>query len=292
MVEYIEDTHQYLVDGILVPSVTTIVAYATGNIYEGVPGSVLHRASERGTRIHEAIQLDADGKEYTRDEDVDRAIEAWRRIKEEHNIEVISMETIVYTYDYAGRYDMLAKVDGQWTLIDIKTTLKLHERNLAIQLGLYTHAMGMELPCACLWIPKDGEAKLVPVEPISSKECEELIYAYKNHLEPPRATNELEVVDVYTPEQIDKLRAFYALKDEIDAIEKSAKERAKELMKEKGIKSFKNDDFTITYIPEQTKTVVDVDKLKADGLYESYTKESITKDSVRITWRKAKEPKR
>ena len=91
---------------------------------------------------------------------------------------------------------------------------------------------------------------------------------------------------------MERIKAFYNLKDEIDAIEKEAKEKAKAIMKEKGIKSFKNDDITITYIPESTKSVVDTDRLKADGLYEKYTKTTTVKDSVRFTWQKAKEPKR
>ena len=293
MLEYIDDTHQYLVDGVLVPSVSELVAYATGDIYKDVPSAILLQAADRGTKIHEAIEQDVRfGLTEKTDEDIDHALAEWVRLKNENHIEVKDMEVMVHTQDYAGRYDMIAEVNGVLTLIDIKTTLKLHERNLAVQLGLYLHAMGMDLPCACLWIPRDGEGKYVQVTPISSEECDELVNAYKNHLEPPRAANELELADIYTPAQMERIKAFYSLKDEIDAIEKEAKEKAKAIMKEKGIKSFKNDDITITYIPESTKSVVDTDKLKADGLYEKCTKTTTVKDSVRFTWQKAKEPKR
>ena len=289
MVEYFDDTHEYLVDGVLVPSVSTLVAYATGDIYKDVPRHILEASAERGTRIHKAIQCYMDMETFDWDEETNRITDWWFVFSVEHNIDVIDMEQIVYTKDYAGRYDMLATIGGEECLIDIKTTSKLHERNLSIQMGLYTHAMGKTIPCYCLWIPKDAEPSLVPVTPISPEECEELVNAYKMHLEPPRETKALEWVNIYTPEETAKLRRFYALKNEIESIEKEAKKRAIEMMEEKGIKSFDNEDFKITYIPETTKKVVDTDRMKLDGIYDDYTKETKVKATVRITWRNQNE---
>ena len=55
--EFIPSTHQYLVNGILVPSVTTIIKQKFPNKYRGVSQAVLDKASERGTRIHETIEM-------------------------------------------------------------------------------------------------------------------------------------------------------------------------------------------------------------------------------------------
>ena len=55
IVEFIPETHQYLVDGILTPCVSNILAYKF-NDYGTVSQEILQRASERGTQLHEAIE--------------------------------------------------------------------------------------------------------------------------------------------------------------------------------------------------------------------------------------------
>ena len=55
VLEYFDDTHTYLVDGIIVPSITQILKIKFKNKYSVVNQKVLNRASERGTEIHEAI---------------------------------------------------------------------------------------------------------------------------------------------------------------------------------------------------------------------------------------------
>ena len=54
--EFDEETHTYLVDGIIVPSVTQLLKDQFQHKYDGVPEEVLKRASQRGTEVHEAIE--------------------------------------------------------------------------------------------------------------------------------------------------------------------------------------------------------------------------------------------
>ena len=54
--EYDDESHTYIVDGVIVPSVTQILAVKFGNKYAGVNRSTLERAASRGTAIHEAIE--------------------------------------------------------------------------------------------------------------------------------------------------------------------------------------------------------------------------------------------
>lgn len=54
--EYDEDTHTYIADGIIVPSVTQIIKDKLGNKYSTVAPEVLKRASIRGTAIHKSIE--------------------------------------------------------------------------------------------------------------------------------------------------------------------------------------------------------------------------------------------
>lgn len=54
--EYDDDTHTYLVDGVIVPSITQMLSVKFGNKYASVNRSTLERAAERGTAIHKAIE--------------------------------------------------------------------------------------------------------------------------------------------------------------------------------------------------------------------------------------------
>ena len=54
--EYFDDDHIYLVDGMIVPSITEILKIRFGNKYDFVDRETLRRASDEGTRVHDAIQ--------------------------------------------------------------------------------------------------------------------------------------------------------------------------------------------------------------------------------------------
>ena len=54
--EYFDDTHEYLIDGILVPSITQILKLKFGHKYDNVNQKTLNNASEKGTEVHKAIE--------------------------------------------------------------------------------------------------------------------------------------------------------------------------------------------------------------------------------------------
>ena len=54
--EYDDETHTYIVDGIIVPSVTQILGRKFGHKYDDVSAETLNKAAERGTAIHKAIE--------------------------------------------------------------------------------------------------------------------------------------------------------------------------------------------------------------------------------------------
>ena len=57
MVEYIGETHTYLVDGVIVPSVTQLLQFKFPNKYSGIPQKVLDSKAEYGTKIHKLIEI-------------------------------------------------------------------------------------------------------------------------------------------------------------------------------------------------------------------------------------------
>ncbi len=138
--EFIPSTHQYLVNGILVPSVTTIIKQKFPNKYKGISQEVLDKASERGTRIHEIIEM-----YYTANMDDPSCIELrnMKFLQKHFRFEVEKNEVPIIIFNdkgvpiCAGRLDLVLKENGLLGLGDIKTTSTLDREYLAYQLNLY-----------------------------------------------------------------------------------------------------------------------------------------------------------
>ena len=72
-VEYISDIHTYLIDGVIVPSVSELCRHATGKTYVGVPKAILNAKAEYGTEMHSMIERYENGEEVTSDNSYLRA---------------------------------------------------------------------------------------------------------------------------------------------------------------------------------------------------------------------------
>ena len=92
-----------------------------------------------------------------------------------------------------------------------------------------------------------------------------------------------------------KLNSIVSLDDVLEAVEmletyeqklnmykQQLKEPLMNIFKENGIKTFKNDYLTISYVPETMQKRVDNQRLKDDGIYEKYLKLVPVKESIRI----------
>lgn len=138
--EYFDESHQYLVDGIIVPSITQMLKFRFENKYSRVDGATLKRASERGTEVHKAIEeYCKSGKES----DI-KELRNFKFLQKKYNFEVLENEVPVILFDIetghpisAGRLDLVLKMDGQVGGADIKRTSTLDKDYLAYQLNLY-----------------------------------------------------------------------------------------------------------------------------------------------------------
>lgn len=137
--EYDDDEHIYLVDGVIVPSVTQVLKVQFGGKYANVNRSVLQRAANRGTEIHKAIENYCRG-----DEDLIaiKEVRNFRFLKNQYNFKVLENEKpIIIVKDgtpiAAGRLDLVLDIKDGTALADIKTTSTLDKEYLAYQLNLY-----------------------------------------------------------------------------------------------------------------------------------------------------------
>lgn len=188
MIEYIDSIHTYLYDGVIIPSVSQILAKLFPDKYKGIPEDILERKAEYGTKIHKAIELYEKNLYKGKDKAFEIAkvglsiiqIEAlgqYVKLKERYNIEVIEQEKIIcYKGLYAGRFDMIAKVNGELCLLDIKTIAEYDEEYLSWQLSMYELGYGkMFDKLYAIWLPKKRIGKLKSVIRKSKEEIEKVI---------------------------------------------------------------------------------------------------------------------
>ena len=90
---------------------------------------------------------------------------------------------------------------------------------------------------------------------------------------------------VLAEEVEEKLKAFQLEKARMDMLEKQIKEAMLKSMELNGIKSYESENVRITYKAPTTRSTVDTQALKEQGLYDVFSKESPVKSSVVITWK-------
>lgn len=136
--EYIDESHTYLVDGIIVPSITQIMKIKFGNKYSGVSNEILNKAAENGTRVHEAIEKLCKCGEV---EDI-KEVKNFMFLQKHYKFEVVDNEVPIIIFKdnvpiCAGRLDLVLKIDDLIGGGDIKRTSTLDKEYLTYQLNLY-----------------------------------------------------------------------------------------------------------------------------------------------------------
>ena len=131
--EYMDDIHCYLVDGVIVPSITTLIK----KDYNGVSDNVLKRAAEKGTYMHQVIQ---DYEEKGTENEIIE-LHNYKFLKKQYKWECLGNEIpIILFIDNkpvaAGRIDMHYKIEKHG-LMDFKRTAVLDKEYVGKQLNIY-----------------------------------------------------------------------------------------------------------------------------------------------------------
>lgn len=136
--EFVSDGHIYIYDGIILPSITTMLRSRFQGKYEGISKATLSRASQLGTQVHEAIEkYEKQGEETDLPE-----LRNWKFLKRAYGFTCKDNEVPVVLFDdgepiACGRLDLVLEEDGKTGLGDIKRTSSLDKNYLAYQLNLY-----------------------------------------------------------------------------------------------------------------------------------------------------------
>lgn len=106
------------------------------------------KAADSGTEIHDFCERFAkskmglgdvpDMKQYENNEPVLNGIQGFLDWFNANKVEFVEIERVVYSkkYDFAGRFDLIAKVDGKLMLLDYKTGKGVYDES-GLQLAAY-----------------------------------------------------------------------------------------------------------------------------------------------------------
>lgn len=127
MLTFDADRHEYRFNGVVVPSVTQILAPLSN--FEFVNPEVLAAAQAFGTAVHRACELDDLHQldEDALDENLMPYLQGWRMFMTEHACRWEAVELRVYHHamGYAGTLDRVGYVDGDRSMVDIKSGARL-----------------------------------------------------------------------------------------------------------------------------------------------------------------------
>ena len=183
LLEFIEITHTYIYDGIVLPSITQMLKVKFGNKYDGIPSDVLERAAEQGTALHKAIE------DYEK-QGIESAVPELRNykfLKRAYKFECIDNEVPVVLFQddepiACGRLDLVIKEGDAIGLGDIKRTSALDKNYLAYQLNLYRIAYqqcyGIEIAFLRGIHLRNDVRKYIPL-PINENLVKTIINEYK-----------------------------------------------------------------------------------------------------------------
>ena len=179
VLEFLPETHTYLYDGLILPSVTQILGVRYKNDYASVPPAVLENAAKRGTAVHKAIEnFNVSGYD-----DGSEAVRNFKFLQKQYGFEVLDSELplVLFKDDMpiaCGRLDMTMLIDGQTGIADIKTVSTLNKEKIAYQLNLYRiglkQSYGVDAKFLKIIHIRDGIRKFID-SPVDEKMTWELI---------------------------------------------------------------------------------------------------------------------
>ena len=180
--EYFDETHTYLYEGLMLPSVSQILGMKYKNEYSNVPPAVLDNAAKRGTAVHKAIE-NYNNSGY---DDGSEAVRNFKFLQKQYGFEVLDSELplVLFKDDMpiaCGRLDMTMLIDGQTGIADIKTVSTLNKEKIAYQLNLYRiglmQSYGVDAKFLKIIHLRDGIRKVID-SPINEGMTWELIDKY------------------------------------------------------------------------------------------------------------------
>lgn len=290
-VRFDEEQHRYFLGEKELSGITgTLIKKAFPDTYKDIPDAVLAKAAERGSVVHQNLEL----FDTVFNSDVNIMHSVLPEVKDYNEMiisyglhHVDSEYLVTDNENFASAIDkVLADNEGNIYLTDIKTTATLHYDNVSLQLSIYAKWFEEQNPdlkvkeIVCMWF-KNGQSKFQPLPRVSDEQIDELINAY--------LSDDAEYqYKVEVPEQFSALEQEYRLiTARVDALkikQDELKDKIMKMMEDNKQKSVKTQFASYSYVAATTKKTFDTKLFKdtEPDHYEHYLKETTTKPSIRI----------
>lgn len=291
-VKFNQDEHTYTrEDGKQLSGITSLLdRQLFKDKYLGVDDAILDTAKNRGTLIHETIEV---VDSLSVESDIPEVL-AYLRLKQENNLTTVENEYLVSDNDHvASSIDI---VFNDCSIADIKTTSKLDKDYVRWQLSTYAYLFELQNPTLqvnklyAIWLPKSqyGRPALIELNRIPTSEVVKLIECDKKgeQYTPPVGLMEIEQSTALTfaPEVIREVCELNEARKQLETKWKELQQGLLEQMKEHNVKSFKCDELSMTYKGATERSTLNTKKLKEDypDIYNKYLETSIIKESILI----------
>lgn len=293
--------HTYTLNGHELSGVTPIIAWLFPDTYKGIPQSVLDKAAEYGTMIHEKCEL-YDSMSIGADDPVVQDYALITRTLQK----VAVSEYLVSDEQYiASKID---KVFADDSIGDIKTTSNVHglcvQLQLSIYAWLYERQTGRKAnKLYLIWLPKPqyGKPALRELERIPASVCEYIVEVFVHGGDRMSAMSALtgcgvtleadggrrkegEIPDG-VQEVVDELMVVKKQLDFFAAREKELKNMLMQAMQDTGDDKWSSDLIEISRRASSERESVDTKALKAKmpEVYESFKK--VTKVAASLSYK-------
>lgn len=284
-IEFNAENHSYTVDGKPVISVTQLLKkHGLSPDYSAVSDTVLNKAADKGTLIHEEIT------NYVENGDIGftEELQDFIRLCNENKLYPSGAECKVGNDIVAGTYDLICE-DG---LKEIKTTSVIHTKSVRWQLSIYTF---LEFYGDKPFYEKNkigvfhlvNGGKYIPLELIPIEEVERLLDCERKS--EIYTEKELAVADKDLKELVGIEQVVYELKtqaDEAEAKAKALRELFYNKMIEQGVDKFEIENYVrINCVKPTTRESIDTAKLKKlrPEIAKEFLKTSEVKGFLKIT---------
>lgn len=265
---------------------STLVHRVNPGKYDGIPQHIMEQAAERGSQIHEELELVDWLDAPPRSQEAKNYV----RLKERYGLRPVANEHTVSDLEhYATNIDVVYDGgDGTVDLADFKTTSKFDRDSVSWQLSICAYLLELNNPglrvgkLYGIWLRGDI-AELIAVDRHGNGEVKALMEADQRD-EP---FDWSPAFPDYITDNEDRLAALAGRIKELTEEYEAVKAEVLAQMEAHGDKSFDTGRVLITRVAAQRRETFDSRKFREEhgDLYGRYTKETQTKETLKITLR-------
>ena len=289
-VSFDAEAHRYFLNGNELQGITGLLhKHIFPDQYKDIPKFVLDRAAERGTMVHESIELLDAG--FAPAESTPE-LENYKRIKAENGLSTVANEYLVTDKEhFASGIDLvLSDKEDKIILADIKTTTVLNKEYVRWQTSIYAYLFelqNLDLKVSklyALWLRGD-KSEFAEVERIDTAIVKDLLQC---EAEGRQFVNPLAKADTKVPAEIKNAeQAVYTLVTQIKELTEKKKQLSEgllKLMQDNDLKTYKGKHITLSRKAASTREDIDKKKLKDEypEVYAACVKTTKLSESLQI----------